>query len=315
MSAGAPVLRALAPAKINLGLFVGPTRERDGKHELATVMQSISLADEVTLTQAPPGSGADQLICEGLEVPVEQNLATRALSAFRRATGWDGPPQLLRILKRIPVAAGLGGGSADAAAVLRLAAAASGLGERELLLGIAAELGADVPAQVEPGRWLATGAGEQLRRLPPPRSAFGILILPGGFELSTRSVYAAADGLGVGRSAEELAQRAEELAAALEHGAPLPAAAELLHNDLQRAAASLHPELAETLRLLRRTGGDPVMLSGSGPTVIALFSRPGGAAGEGLALARLAATALDGRDPAPSCAVPVDGSFGQVLEL
>lgn len=308
-------LRALAPAKINLGLFVGPRRERDSKHELATVMQSISLADEVTLQPAPAGAGSDQIACPEIAGPPERNLAVLALREFRRQTGWGAPPQLIRIVKRIPVAAGLGGGSADAAAVLRLAHVASGLGDHGLLRGIAGELGADVPAQVEPGRWLATGAGEQLRRLPAPRLAFGVLIVPGAFELSTAAVYEEADRLGAARSQPELRERAEELAAALEHGAPLPAARELLHNDLQRAAASLRPEIAETLRLVRAAGGDPVMVSGSGPTVIGLFSRPGGPDGEGLALARLAAGALGRRDPQPVCAVPVEGSFGEVLEL
>jgi 4-diphosphocytidyl-2-C-methyl-D-erythritol kinase len=309
------VLRALAPAKVNLGLFVGPTRAGEAKHELATVMQSVSLADELTMRDAPDEAVKDALICPGVEGPVEQNLAAAALRAFRRRTGWDGPPQLVRIDKRIPVAAGLGGGSADAAAVLRLAVEASGLGDRELLLEIAEELGADVPAQVEPGRWLARGAGEQLLQLPPPRVAFGVLILPGGFELSTAAVYGEADRLGVARSSRELDERARELTGALEHGAPLPAAGELLHNDLQRAAASLRPEIAETLRLLRRAGGDPVMVSGSGPTVIGLFSPAGGQEGEGLALARLAAQALGERDPAPVCAVPVEASFGEVREL
>ncbi len=313
---GAPrVLRALAPAKINLGLFVGPVREADARHELATVMQSISLADEVTLQPAPAGAVADQLDCDQIAGPPEENLAARALREFRRHTGWDAPPQQLRVIKRIPVAAGLGGGSADAAAVLRLARAASGLGERELLQAIAAELGADVPAQVEPGRWLAEGAGEQLRRLAAPRVQFGILILPGAFELSTGAVYAEADRLGALRTRRELAERAQELAGALGRGAPLPAAAELLHNDLQRAAVSLRGELADTLRQVRAVGGDPVLVSGSGPTVIGLFSRPAGRPGEGLELARLAAAALGEREPRPICAVPVEAAFGEVLEL
>jgi 4-diphosphocytidyl-2-C-methyl-D-erythritol kinase len=315
VSEQASMLRALAPAKVNLGLFVGPAREPDAKHELATVMQSISLADEVTLQSAPAGASGDQLICPEIAGPAEHNLAALALREFRRQTGWDAPPQLLRVVKRIPVAAGLGGGSADAAAVLRLAHHASGLGDHELLLGIAAELGADVPAQVEPGRWLASGAGEDLRHLPGPRVAFGILIVPGAFELSTAAVYAEADRLGPPRGRRELAERADELAAALERGAPLPAAGELLHNDLQRPAASLRPEIAETLREVRAAGGDPVMLSGSGPSVIGLFARPAGPAGEGLALARLAAAAFGERSPAPICAVPVEAGFGEVLEV
>ncbi|HEX4563270.1 MAG TPA: hypothetical protein VH115_02345, partial [Solirubrobacteraceae bacterium] len=84
-------LRALAPAKVNLGLFVGQVRASDGRHELVTVMQSISLADELTLAPAPPGTPADELIAPALAGSPAQNLAARALGAFRAATGWDHP--------------------------------------------------------------------------------------------------------------------------------------------------------------------------------------------------------------------------------
>ena len=121
-------LRALAPAKVNLGLSLGPARARDGRHEIVTVMQSISLADEVTLQAAPAGSGADEVVCPGVPGPAEENLAAAAVRAFRAATGWDGGPVRVSIAKHIPVAAGLGGGSGDAAATLRLLRCASGLG-------------------------------------------------------------------------------------------------------------------------------------------------------------------------------------------
>ena len=132
-------------------------------------MQSISLADELTLGPATGGRVGDELVCPGVPGRPEENLAARALRVFRRRTGWQAPPLRLTVEKRIPLAAGLAGGSADAAAALRLARAASGLGDEALLLDIARGLGADVPAQVEPGRWLASGAGERLERLPPPR--------------------------------------------------------------------------------------------------------------------------------------------------
>jgi 4-diphosphocytidyl-2-C-methyl-D-erythritol kinase len=305
-------LRALAPAKINLGLFLGPVRERDGRHELATVMQSISLADELTLGPAPPGADHDTVLCPGVPGPPEQNLAARALREFRVATGWDGPPVRLSIEKRIPLAAGLAGGSADAAAALRLAQAASGIGNEALLLEIATGLGADVPAQVSPGRWLAGGAGERLEALPAPTQPFGVLILPAGFELSTAAVYAEADRLGLGREAEQLEVLHDDLRAALATGAPLPAAGEMLHNDLQRAAVSLRPEIAETLRLAARAGGAYALVSGSGPTVLGLFSKAGE---EGLALARLAAAGLSEQLPETLCAVPVAGAFGQVMAV
>ncbi len=269
-------LRALAPAKVNLGLFLGPRRESDGRHELATVMQSISLADELVLEAAPGEQLDDEVLCPG--VPGDENLAARALREFRARTGWQAPPLRLTIDKRIPLAAGLGGGSADAAAALRLARAASRLGDEATLLAIAEGLGADVPAQVSPGRWLAGGAGERLVRLQ--RKAVALLH--------------------------------EELGAALAQGAPLPAATELLHNDLQRAAVSLRPEIAEALRTAAAAGGDPALLSGSGPTVIGLFAKAGD---QGLALARVAEAGLDGLAPPPVAAVPVEAAFGEPQAL
>ncbi len=308
---GFGVHRVRAPAKINLGLFLGPVRAGDAKHELVSVMQSISLADELTLEAAPDGSVHDEVICPGVPGGTEGNLAGAALRAFRASTGWEAPPLRLSIVKRIPVAAGLGGGSADAAAALRLARHASGLGDEQLLRTLGTQLGADVPAQIAPGRWLASGAGEQLLELAPPRSRFGVLVLALAEQLSTAAVYAEADRLGVARSSHSLAERRLELRSALEHGAPLPAATELLHNDLQRPAVSLCPPIAEALEQARQTGAQPALVSGSGPTVIGLFPHAGRSADGGLALARAAADGLVGRVPAPICAVPVDAEFAR----
>jgi 4-diphosphocytidyl-2-C-methyl-D-erythritol kinase len=298
-------LRALAPAKVNLGLFVGPTRP-DGRHELASVMQSISLADELTLEAAPPGSEHDEVECEAV---LGENLAARALELFRAATGWDEAPLRLRIDKRIPVAAGLGGGSADAAATLRLATAASGSGDTDLLLALATELGADVPAQVAPGRWLAAGAGELLRALPDPFSPLGVLVLAQTGGLSTAKVYAEADRLGLARDASSLRRQHDLLGRALELGAALPAA-ELLHNDLQAAAKQLCPEVEQSLEQALGAGAEIAFLSGSGPTVIGLFGRA-----NGLARAQRAAAGLAGRQPAALAAVSVDSDFASVLPL
>ncbi|MBA3809728.1 MAG: 4-(cytidine 5'-diphospho)-2-C-methyl-D-erythritol kinase, partial [Solirubrobacterales bacterium] len=100
------VYRALAPAKVNLGLSVGPSRSADARHELVSVMQSISLADELTLEAAPASAGEDEVICPGVSGLAQENLAARALAAFRKATGWSSPPLRLSVEKRIPVAAG-----------------------------------------------------------------------------------------------------------------------------------------------------------------------------------------------------------------
>lgn len=304
MNAGFPTLRALAPAKINLGLFLGPVRPGDGRHELASVMQSISLADELTLRAAPAGAREDRLECPGVPGPPEENLALRALREFRARTGWSAPA-VLSVSKRVPLAAGLAGGSADAAAALRLARAASGLGEQRLLMEIAAGLGADVPAQLAPGRWLARGAGELLEALPEPEAPFGVLIVPSRLELSTGAVYAEADRLGLCRGAGELAERAGRLAAALAHGEQLPPA-ELLENDLQHAAISLCPEIEAGLQTARGAGATHVLLSGSGPTVLGLF-----AGARGADRARAAAAELAGRSPGPIAAVPVERSCAE----
>ena len=301
-------LQALAPAKVNLGLFLGPRRESDGRHELATVMQSISLADRLVLEPGVDGQARDEVVCPDLGG--EPNIAAAALHEFRESTGWRAPPLRLTIEKRIPVAAGLGGGSADAAAALRLARAASGLGDEQLLLAIAERLGADVPAQISPGRWLASGAGEQLTRLPKPGTCFGVLVLGASFPLSTAEVYAEADRLGLARGAAAVADAHRELGAALAHGAPLPAAGELLHNDLQRAAVSLRPEIAEALREATAAGGSPALVSGSGPTVVGLFA---GAAGPDRA--SMAAARLQARTPAPLVAEPVGPGFGEPQRL
>jgi 4-diphosphocytidyl-2-C-methyl-D-erythritol kinase len=276
-----------APAKVNLCLFVGPTRE-DGRHELVSVMQSIGLYDTVRLEPAPLGATADRVVCPGVE---GDNLALAALRAFRARTGAPRPPVTLHIDKRIPVAAGMAGGSADAAAALRLAARAAGVEDDALLREVAATLGADVPAQVRPGRWLATGAGEVLEPLPPAPSC-GVLVLPSHEALSTPAVYRELDALGLQRSPADLRARLQEVRA---HGAALPAA--LCVNDLEPAARSLCPAIDEALAAARAAGARVAMVSGSGPTVIGLF--------DGLEAARGAAVMLAGRDPRPVAVAPV----------
>jgi 4-diphosphocytidyl-2-C-methyl-D-erythritol kinase len=307
---GALPAQVLAPAKVNLGLFLGPAREQDGRHELVTVMQSISLADELTLERAPAGVEHDEVVCPGVPGAPGENLAARALAAFRAASAWDAPPLRLKIVKRIPVAAGLGGGSADAAGALRLARHASGLGNDDdgLLRELGAALGADVPAQIAPGRWLAGGAGELLEALPDPNPAsFGLLVLPAAGGLSTAAVYAEADRLGLVRSAETLEERRRALRRALELSAAVPAARELLENDLAPAAISLCPEIAAALSQAREVGAEIALVSGSGPTVLGLFPHA-----NGLGRAERAAAGLGDRAPVPICATPVDAAFARV---
>ena len=153
----------LAPAKLNLCLYVGPKRD-DGLHEIRSLFEPLELADELKLTEAPE----DEVIIEGIEGP---DLTAKALAALREH-GWDGPPLRIEVTKRVPVAAGLGGGSADAAAVLRLAR-----GRVEGLRAIAAGIGADVPSQLQPRACLVAGAGEVIEPAPPP-GEHGIVLIP-----------------------------------------------------------------------------------------------------------------------------------------
>lgn len=249
----------LAPAKINLCLFLGATRA-DGRHELVTVMQSLAWGDEVTAVPAE----RDEILCPGVEGP---NLAAAALAALS-----DGrAPLRITIDKRIPVAAGLGGGSADAAAVLRLAGQTTDTD----ILAVAATLGADVPAQVWPGRALATGAGEEVEWLPaPPR--FGVVVVPSPHALSTADVYREADRLELPRAPAELAARLDEVRAGLGAGS-FGLSDELLVNDLEPAALHLCPSIADELDRVRAAGAAHVMVSGSGPTVLGLFADPAAA--------------------------------------
>src|SRR4051812_9337431 len=250
-------LHARAPGKVNLCLFVGEPRE-DGLHPLVSVVQALSLADDLTLE---PAGEADEVVCPGVEGP---NLAARALELFRAHTGWDGPPQRLTIDKRIPVAAGMGGGSSDAAATLRLAAHAAGVA---VPAGLGPRLGADVPSLIRPGRVLMTGAGEHVDRLPEP-GRLGVLVLPVDAALSTPDVYREADRLGLTRSHAELA----------EIDARVRAVPDAVHNDLQDAARSLCPKVDAALDAARGAGAQHALVSGSGPTVVGLFLGPDGPA-------------------------------------
>jgi 4-diphosphocytidyl-2-C-methyl-D-erythritol kinase len=253
-------LRALAPAKVNLCLFVGPTRS-DGRHELVTLYQSVSLADRLELETL--ATGADEIVCP--EVP-DENLAARALGALR-ARGWAGPAVRVTIEKRIPVAGGMAGGSADAAAVLRLATALLP-GRPEEVEQVAAELGADVPAQLAPGVALGTGAGEVVEWLEP-LAPLACAVIPMPLELSTPEVYREADRLGVARTRADLDARLAAVRAAVGPAARLPS--ELIVNDLEPAAISLCPAIGEALKDLRSAGAEHAIVSGSGPTVVGLW--------------------------------------------
>jgi 4-diphosphocytidyl-2-C-methyl-D-erythritol kinase len=197
-------------------------------------------------------------VCEGVEGP---NLVAAAVAAFRAQTGFADPVRIT-IRKRIPIAGGMAGGSADAAAALRLLARHSGL--QADLYAIAERLGADVPGQIAPARYLATGAGERLEPLAPV-TPYGVLVLPAPEPLSTGAVFAKAAELGLRRSRESMELLRHDVRAAND----LPD--ELAHNDLEPAALALMPEIGERMEQARAAGAEHVLLSGSGPTVLGLF--------------------------------------------
>jgi 4-diphosphocytidyl-2-C-methyl-D-erythritol kinase len=255
------VTRAPAPAKINLALVVGPERH-DGKHELVTVYQRVDLGDRVSLE---PASG---LHVDGF---AEDTLVRRALASLGAAAG-VAPGWRVRLEKRVPVAAGLGGGSSDAATALRLANATLERPlARERLHELARALGADVPFFLEPGPQLGTGDGSTLEPLDLPQDYFVVLALPhAARKESTAAVYArfdAADGFG-----ERRAQLLDTLARARR---PRDLAA-LPPNDLATS-----PLAAELTAL----GAFRADVSGAGPTVYGLFHHRGAAESAGRAFA------------------------------
>jgi 4-diphosphocytidyl-2-C-methyl-D-erythritol kinase len=275
-----------APAKINLCLYVGPTRD-DGRHELVTLFDAVGLFDELEVTSAE----RDEVVCEGVDGP---NLVNDALGALRGA-GWAAPPLRVTIKKTIPVAAGMGGGSADAAALLRIAPRLGAI-DGASRLQIAGRLGADVPSQLVPGPWVGVGAGHRLLPAPalPP---YAVVIIPQPFPLSTADVYREADRLGELRPAAEM-----EI---VRHQLSIGFSAELIVNDLQPAALSLAPGIGGVLEAALRVGADHAIVCGSGPTVIGLFWGDDGLVRAREAEARLAAT-----HPGVVAAEPVRGGDG-----
>ena len=252
------MLRELAYAKLNLVLHVGPPRD-DGMHPICSLVASIDLADEVTAE--PKEAGGDTVECRGV---AGHNLAARALAEFRSRAGTELPPLAVTIEKRIPVAAGLGGGSADAAATLRIANQLAGdpLAPEELLR-LAAELGSDVPAQLEPGHALVQGTGERVEHVSV--LPFFAVLLPDRNGLSAASVYGELDRL-KGTRGELDPEPLRRIATS-----PLAEIAASLDNDLQPAALSLRPELRERLDALAAAGAFGAAVSGSGPTCFGLF--------------------------------------------
>lgn len=257
-----------APAKINLCLGVGPVRG-DGYHPLATVYQAIGLYDEITVRPA----GEQSLTVVGEDVDVsgvptdETNLALRAASALALRHGIDDGVEML-IRKRIPVAGGLAGGSADAAGALVACDALWGTDTpREELLEIAAGLGSDVPFCVVGGTALGSGRGELVSPAMTRGRYWWVLALTDD-GLSTPTVYGEFDRMHAQAPAPE-PEVPNELMAALRSG-DIELLGKALTNDLQPAAFGLRPELEDLVAAGLRGSAHGALVSGSGPTCLFL---------------------------------------------
>jgi len=267
------------PAKVNLQLAVGLARA-DGYHDVATVYHAVSLFDEVTVAPAErdsvviTGEGADSVPTDG------GNLAVRAAGAVARAVGpgsRDTPSFTIQITKRIPVAAGLAGGSADAAATLVACNEVWGTGLSHQELGeLASGIGSDVAFGLLGGTAIGIGRGEQVTPVLTSGTFHWVLAFADG-GLSTADVYAACDRMRASEKSRQAKGRKvgtsgvpdpvldNALISALRSGDPAELGP-LLSNDLQSAAISLRPGLRRTLAAGRELGTLGAMVSGSGPT-------------------------------------------------
>jgi 4-diphosphocytidyl-2-C-methyl-D-erythritol kinase len=267
------------PAKVNLQLAVGPVRA-DGYHDVATVYHAVSLFDEVTIAPAErdsvaiTGEGADSVPTDG------GNLAARAAGALARMVGpdsRDAPGLAIQIAKRIPVAAGLAGGSADAAATLVACNELWGTGLSQQELGeLASGIGSDVAFGLLGGTAIGIGRGEQVTPVLTTGTFHWVLAFANG-GLSTADVYAKCDRMRATKESRQTKGRKvgtvsapdpvldNALIAALRSGDPAEVGP-LLSNDLQSAAISLRPELRRALAAGRELGALGTLVSGSGPT-------------------------------------------------
>jgi 4-diphosphocytidyl-2-C-methyl-D-erythritol kinase len=276
-----------APAKLNLTLAVVGSRA-DGYHSLHSVMVPLSLGDALTLSPMPPGSNRDSLRITGSTMPATpDNLVLRAIAATRDAveTAWPGapaaPPRLAaHLVKRIPLAAGLGGGSSDAAAAIdgALTAWAASIHPKRRT-ELAASLGSDVPFFLAGGAALVTGRGELVEPLPETQGGPPVVLLvTPRLPVSTTAAFEAyAGGARHARSTLALSI-SESLAAQIKAGLTTSVLLErvgqlALANDLVPAAMAIAPGLRGFVTALEKLIGRPVCQSGSGPTLWSLYAR------------------------------------------
>jgi len=265
---GGPRLVMPAPAKVNLVLCIGGTRE-DGFHDLVSIFQAVEIRDTVMLStlDAPEirvTASDARLPCD------ERNTAYRAARLLRDAHAPDRGVKIY-LEKRIPAEAGLGGGSSDAAAVLRGLNALWGLGlSTEALLPFAAAVGSDVPFFLSAGCALVRGRGERVEPLPCSLDAHLVIAKP-AVGVSTARAYAELDALRAGRVPEPCDDAIATMRAALERG-DRAGVVRALRNDLEAPVLAMHPEIAGLKAELLARGAEGALLSGSGSAVFGLFA-------------------------------------------
>ena len=252
-------MRRLAPAKINLFLHVLGKRA-DGYHDLASVMQQISFCDELEFKTCPEGIF---LSCPDSDLPTnEDNLIYRAAQAIFAYAGYQGGVEIT-LYKKIPSAAGLGGGSSDAATTLSALNDLCSLNvSQDELLSIGAKLGADVPFFIFSRSAFATGTGVELQVISEMPKLHLVLINP-AFPLSTKAVYG---GLNL-----TLTKRRKN-SYSIPRFYVIDDVIRELHNDLESVSLQMHPELNDFKQMLKKEGALGALMSGSGPTVFGIFA-------------------------------------------
>lgn len=253
-------MREIALGKINLGLSVGPVRP-DGYHKVDMVMQTVSFADYLDFTAAD----SFQLTCDDPGLPCdEHNLAYKAAMLMSRATGHK-PAVKIHIAKKIFRAAGLAGGSADGAAVLRGLNKfwQTGLMDRELEK-LAAELGSDVPFCIRGGTVRATGRGEILEPLPEIPKFWLVLAKPRNLAVSTAWVYKNFNIKNVSKPTDE-----DSLVKAIRKG-NRQEILQHMGNDLESVTLPAYPVLTNIKNIMEKAGAEKTMMSGSGPTIFGI---------------------------------------------
>ena len=321
------LVEVAAPAKINLSLLVGPGRS-DGFHEIFSAMLPVTLADLVTARPAPPGAGLT------VECPVaagEANLAARVVRELERRLERSFDVHL-DIIKRVPAAAGLGGGSSDAAAALTAVERLFGLDlPVRLRYEVAGAVGSDVPFFLWPGPQLAMGRGTVLKEIELPEPLNVVIALP-GLALPTADVYGWLSERGEPEPKAFVA-RTQRLVAGLGAAQRPRDLAALVENDLEPPVVERHPLIAELGQRLRAAGAFAAAMSGSGSSVFGLFAS---AARAQRACATLAPTAAvyvtdlqpgdapaggevggsqPGSHPGPRAGLTAGSGAGQVIDL